>query len=372
MLPTEIPQLSDYSASSLEAFFTKVTTVFDSEAHPTSTKDQVEALRVRWIGRKQGLLNQISALLKKAPSDARRDVGIQFNIFKKHVDFWCDFDARRNRRDTDAAEIGITIERPKAQGIDISLPGTVRAPGIQHPLLKTMNEIVAVFHNLGYSTALGPQVESDFYNFEALNFPPNHPARDTQDTLVVAGQQARPSRDRLLMRTHTSPVQARTLQAQEPNSPVRVIVPGKVYRSDYDATHSPMFHQVEGLVVDKGIRFSDLKGTLELFIHEIFGNDVALRFRPSFFPFTEPSAEVDISCVMCHGKGCRVCSGTGWLEILGSGMVHPNVLTLNNYDPQIVSGFAFGMGVERIAMLSYGIDDMRLFFENDVRFLQQY
>jgi phenylalanyl-tRNA synthetase alpha chain len=383
MLPSEIPQLTDYSASSLEAFFTKVKTVFDSEAHPTSTKDQVEVLRVRWVGRKQGLLNHVSDLLKKAPSDARRDVGIQFNIFKKHVDFWCDFDARRNRRDTDAAEIGITIERPKARGIDISLPGTVRAPGIPHPLLKTMNEIVAVFHNLGYSTALGPQVESDFYNFEALNFPPNHPARDTQDTLVLADQQAKPSRDRLLMRTHTSPVQIRSMIAQAP--PIRIVVPGKVHRNDAaDATHSPVFHQVEGLCVDTNITFSDLKGTLDHAMKALFGSGVKTRFFPSFFPFTEPSADVQISCIFCAGSGCRKCKHSGWIELLGCGMVDPTVFAsvtearrkLNPaddaYNPAKITGFAFGMGVERIAMIQHGISEIGHFYSGDMRFLEQF
>lgn len=255
-------------------------------------------------------------------------------------------------------------QRLAAEKIDVTLPGRKQEKGHLHPVSLTMARIKDIFMKMGFEVHEGPEVEQDYYNFEMLNFPKEHPARDMQDSFYIT--------DKILLRTHTSPVQARTLQSQEPNSPVRMIAPGKVYRSDYDATHSPMFHQVEGLVVDKGIRFSDLKGTLELFIHEIFGSDVAVRFRPSFFPFTEPSAEVDISCVMCGGKGCRVCSGTGWLEILGSGMVHSNVLSLNRYDPAVVSGFAFGMGVERIAMLSYGIDDMRLLFENDVRFLQQY
>ena len=217
---------------------------------------------------------------------------------------------------------------------------------------------------MGFDVAEGPEVEKDYYNFEALNFPHDHPARDMQDSFYITGD--------ILLRTHTSPVQVRTMQSVKPDSPVKVIAPGKVYRWDYDATHSPMFHQVEGLIVDKGITFADLKGTLELFIREIFGSHTRVRFRPSFFPFTEPSAEVDISCVMCDGQGCRVCSHTGWLEILGCGMVHPRVLELSNFDPAVVSGFAFGMGVERIAMLVYGIDDLRLFFENDMRFLRQF
>jgi phenylalanyl-tRNA synthetase alpha chain len=218
---------------------------------------------------------------------------------------------------------------------------------------------------MGFSVEEGPEIERDYFNFEALNLPKDHPARDMQDSFYIT--------DEILMRSQTSPVQARTMQANEPNKPIRMIAPGRVYRRDeYDATHSPMFTQVEGLVIDKGISFADLKGTLELFLHQIFNENVGVRFRPSFFPFTEPSAEVDISCVMCHGEGCKVCKGTGWLEILGAGMVHPHVLEMSGYDPKVVSGFAFGLGVERIAMLSYGIDDLRLFYDNDVRFLQQF
>lgn len=217
---------------------------------------------------------------------------------------------------------------------------------------------------MGFEVAEGPEIENDYFNFEALNLPKDHPARDMQDTFYLT--------DEFLMRTQTSPVQARTMQSRTPNSPIRMICPGTVYRNDYDATHSPMFHQVEGLVVDKNISLADLKGTLELFCKEMFGSSVKIRLRPSFFPFTEPSAEVDISCVICGGKGCRVCKNSGWLEILGAGMVHPNVLRMSGHDPEKVSGFAFGMGVERIAMLRYGIDDLRLFFENDLRFIRQF
>ena len=269
------------------------------------------------------------------------------------------------------------------QGIDITLPGTVRAPGIPHPLLKTMHEIVAVFHHLGYSTNLGPQVESDFYNFEALNFPPNHPARDTQDTLVIANQQSRPSRDRLLMRTHTSPVQIRTMIQQKP--PIRIVIPGKVHRNDAaDATHSPIFHQVEGLCVDTNITFSDLKGTLDHAMKALFGSAVKTRFFPSFFPFTEPSADVQISCIFCGGKGCRKCKHSGWIELLGCGMVDPAVFAsvteerrkLNPaddaYNPEKITGFAFGMGVERIAMIQHGISDIGHFYSGDMRFLEQF
>lgn len=255
-------------------------------------------------------------------------------------------------------------QRLAAEKIDVTLPGRVRELGRRHPLTLALDRIKEVFLRMGFDIEEGPEVESDYYNFEALNLPPDHPARDMQDSFYITEQ--------FLLRTHTSPVQVRTMQSQTPNSPVRMIAPGKVYRRDYDATHSPMFQQVEGLVVGPDIKFSDLKGTLELFCQGIFGDSVKVRFRPSYFPFTEPSAEVDISCVICKGSGCRVCKGTGWLEILGSGMVHPRVLEMSQYDPSIVSGFAFGMGVERIAMLLFGIDDMRLFYENDVRFLRRF
>jgi phenylalanyl-tRNA synthetase alpha chain len=265
----------------------------------------------------------------------------------------------------------------------VTLPGIARQPGIAHPLLTTMDRVVEVFHHLGYSTELGPQVESDFYNFEALNFPPNHPARDTQDTLQIAGQAHKPSRDRLLMRTHTSPVQIRTMVAQAP--PLRIVIPGKVHRNDAaDATHSPIFHQVEGLCVGPDITFSDLKGTLDHAMRELFGSGVKTRFFPSFFPFTEPSADVQISCIFCSGAGCRKCKHSGWIELLGCGMVDPAVfqavtnerrrLGLDDtpYDPARVSGFAFGMGVERIAMILHGVSDIGLFYSGDVRFLEQF
>jgi phenylalanyl-tRNA synthetase alpha chain len=240
-----------------------------------------------------------------------------------------------------------------------------------------MNEIVSVFRNLGYSVEEGPEIETDYYNFEALNFPPNHPARDTQDTLFIAGQESKPASDRLLLRTHTSPVQIRTMQKRPP--PVRVVCPGKVHRNDApDATHSPIFHQVEGLAVDSNISFCDLKGTLDHAMKALFGSSVKTRFYPSFFPFTEPSADVQISCIFCGGKGardgapCRNCKASGWIELLGCGMVDPNVYGFVDYDPKKVSGFAFGMGVERIAILKYGVDDIQLFFNGDVRFLEQF
>ena len=256
-------------------------------------------------------------------------------------------------------------ERMARERIDVTLPGRTGEVGHLHPLTITLNRIKKIFLNMGFTIEEGPEIETDYFNFEALNLPKDHPARDMQDSFYIT--------EDILLRSQTSPVQARTMQKSEPNAPIRMIAPGRVYRRDsYDATHSPMFTQVEGLVIDKGISFADLKGMLELCLHQLFDKDVKVRFRPSFFPFTEPSTEVDISCSSCRGAGCRVCKGTGWLEILGAGMVHPNVLSMSGYDPAVVSGFAFGMGIERIAMLAYGVDDLRLFYDNDVRFLHQF
>ncbi len=245
---------------------------------------------------------------------------------------------------------------------DPTLPGKRPAKGTLHPITQVMDEIINVFTFMGFEVVEGPEIESDYYNFEALNIPKDHPARDMQDTFYIT--------DDIVLRTHTSPVQIRTMEKQSP--PLRMIAPGKVYRCDSDVSHTPMFHQVEGLLVDEGVSFTHLKGILQIFAHEIFGKEAALRFRPSFFPFTEPSAEIDVQCVICKGKGCRLCSNTGWLEILGAGMVDPEVFKAVNYDTEKWTGFAFGMGIERIAMLKYGIDDIRLFFENDLRFLKQF
>jgi len=263
-----------------------------------------------------------------------------------------------------------------AERLDITLPGIQRPIGVKHPVLRVMDEIVAVFKAMGYSVGEGPEVETDYYNFESLNFPPNHPARDTQDTLLIAGQEHKPSRDRLLLRTHTSPVQIRTMEKQPP--PLRIVIPGKVHRNDAtDATHSPIFHQVEGLCVDTNITFSDLKGTLDHGMKALFGSAVKTRFFPSFFPFTEPSADVQISCIFCGGKGCRKCKNSGWIELLGCGMVDPAVFAFAAekqpaYDPKKISGFAFGMGVERIAMMKYGVSEIGQFYAGDMRFLDQF
>jgi phenylalanyl-tRNA synthetase alpha chain len=361
----DIPQLTNYDESTLDVAFATLA----EEARTADTSD-IEAFRLHWFGRKQGRLKLISeAWLKSAPPEAKKALGIRFNQLKQQIEA--------------ALETPAAPKKAAEQGIDITLPGAVRAPGIPHPLLKTMHEIVQVFHHLGYSTNLGPQVESDFYNFEALNFPPNHPARDTQDTLVIANQQSRPSRDRLLMRTHTSPVQIRTMIAQAP--PIRIVIPGKVHRNDAaDATHSPIFHQIEGLCVDTNITFSDLKGTLDHAMKALFGSDVKTRFFPSFFPFTEPSADVQISCIFCGGKGCRKCKHSGWIELLGCGMVDPAVFAAvteerrkvdpsdDTYNPEKITGFAFGMGVERISMMQYGVSDIGQFYSGDMRFLEQF
>jgi len=366
---TEIPPLQDYSSRSLRQFFAAVQDSFDRDARKATTDDELELLRVRWVGRKQGLMNEVDALLKSAPPEAKKDFGRELNDLKQHIKGCLDAPISANFR-------GATGQEAFGDAIDITLPGIRPASGAEHPLIRTLQEIVAVFGRMGYSVGLGPEVETDYYNFESLNFPPNHPARDTQDTLVIAGQEQRPLRDRLLLRTHTSPVQIRTMERQPP--PVRIVIPGKVHRNDAaDATHSPIFHQVEGLCVDRNITFTDLKGTLDHAMKELFGSSVRTRFFPSFFPFTEPSADVQISCIFCGGKGCRKCKHSGWIELLGCGMVHPAVFEFvrgkqPGYDPKKISGFAFGMGVDRIAMMKYGIGDIGLLYSGDVRFLEQF
>lgn len=318
---------------------------------------QLEDLRIKYLGKK-GPLTEILRGMGALSAEERPVIGQAANEVRAAIE-----QALEQRREEIRRRE--TERRLAAETIDVTLPGRVPAIGAVHPLRKVVQEIEDIFIGMGYKVAEGPEVETDYHNFEALNIPKNHPARDMQDSFYIT--------DDILMRTHTSPVQVRTMQAMKGEVPVKVICPGTVYRrDDDDATHSHMFHQIEGLVIDEGIRMSDLKGTLLMFAREMFGKQAQIRLRPSFFPFTEPSAEVDISCVMCGGSGCRVCKHTGWLEILGSGMVHPRVLEMSGYDPAKYSGFAFGMGVERIAMLKYGIDDIRQFYLNDIRMLKQF
>jgi len=363
----------DLSATNLDEYFDSL----GQQARATieSQGFNKEAFRLEWLGRKQGKLKQVSdTLLKSAPVDAKRLIGQRFNALKEQIELWL---LAETLTDETAG-----LDTPHVTGLDVTLPGISRRIGVEHPLVKTMAEIVSVFQRMGYSVGLGPEVETDFYNFESLNFPPNHPARDTQDTLVIANQQSKPESDRLLMRTHTSPVQIRTMLKQSP--PLRIVIPGKVHRNDAaDATHSPVFHQVEGLCVGADITFSDLKGTLDHAMKAFFGSAVKTRFFPSFFPFTEPSADVQISCIFCGGKGCRKCKHSGWIELLGCGMVDPAVFEAVNrrrielgrdpiYDTRKISGFAFGMGVDRIAMMKYGISDIGLLYSGDMRFLEQF
>ncbi len=389
-----VPKLTDYSAARLDAATRDLLAALEQECAAVKAESEYEALRIRWRARKDGILTQVNELwLKPAPREAKRDVGQRVNeVIISQVDA-----ALRERHDhvkslailQKARESGLDVaidaarrDAELSESVDITLPGIRRPIGAEHPILRTSREMVAVFQKLGYSVADGPVIETDYYNFESLNFPPNHPARDTQDTLFIAGQQAKPLRERLLLRTHTSPVQIRTMEKMRP--PIRIVIPGTVHRNDPpDASHSPMFHQIEGLAVDTNITFGDLKGTLDHAMKEFFGSSVKTSFRPSFFPFTEPSAEMFVSCFICGGSGrrgsdnapCRPCKQSGWIEILGCGMVDPNVFEFvkdNGYDPKKISGFAFGMGADRIALLKYGVDDLQMFFQGDVRFLQQF
>jgi len=319
-----------------------------------SSTEEIAALRTLYLGRK-GRLTEVLRNLKDVPPEDRPALGSLSNTIKAEL-------AERIESLLESRREKAKAEALKGEKLDVTLPGRGVPCGRIHPITQTLEEICAIFLSLGFDIAEGPDVEMDYYNFEALNMPKDHPARDMQDTFYVEND--------IVLRTHTSPVQIRTMEKRRP--PVRVISPGKVYRPDLDVSHAPMFHQVEGLLVDRGITFGDLKGTLTYFLRRLFGRETTLRFRPSFFPFTEPSAEVDIQCVMCTGKGCRVCGQSGWLEILGSGMVDPEVFRAVDYDSEAFTGFAFGLGVERIAMLRYGITDIRLFFENDARFLEQF
>jgi len=360
-----VPKLEDFSPAALDTAASDLLAALKAEAAAASGAEAFAEFRNRWMARKNGLLSQVNDLwLKAAPGPAKRDVGQRVNALKQRAE------ALVSEAEQLAASSGLAA-RLKSETIDISLPGVERPLGVRHPVMRTLDELISVFVKMGYSIAEGPEVESDYYNFEALNFPPNHPARDTQDTLFIANQEQRAQRDRLLLRTHTSPVQIRTMEKLTP--PVRVICPGKVHRNDApDATHSPVFHQLEGLCVDTNITFGDLKGTLDHAMKSLFGSAVKTSFRPSFFPFTEPSVEVSISCPFCGGKGCRPCKQSGWIELLGAGMVDPNVFGFVNYDPKKLSGFAFGMGVERLAMMTYNVDDIQQFFYGDMRFLEQF
>jgi phenylalanyl-tRNA synthetase alpha chain len=321
-----------------------------------SDEAAIEALRVRYLGRK-GELTTVMRQMRDVAAAERPAIGVLLNEIKSELE----------RRLAEALEATRAAERRRrlgAERLDVTVPGCRPVLARLHPIMQVMEELIDVFCGLGFSVAEGPEVEDDYHNFEALNFPADHPARDMQDTLFVEGD--------LVLRTHTSPVQIRVMESRRP--PLRIIAPGAVYRHDSDVTHSPMFHQIEGFMVDRGVTFADLKGVLTHALREVFGADTPVRLRPSFFPFTEPSAEVDIGCFACRGRerACRICKGSGWIEILGAGMIDPNVFRAVDYDPEEVSGFAFGMGIERIAMLKFEIDDIRLFFANDLRFLRQF
>ncbi|MCX5908978.1 MAG: phenylalanine--tRNA ligase subunit alpha [Deltaproteobacteria bacterium] len=325
-----------------------------AELGAAPNEGDVQAIRTKYLGRK-GLLTQwLREIGRLAPAE-KPALGKQANQVKVSLEAAVENALEKERE----RQKGIRIIQG---GVDISLPGRRPQLGSKHLITQVNEEIIAIFEHLGFEVSEGPEVELDYYNFEALNFPKDHPARDMQDTFYFSSN--------VVLRTHTSPVQVRTMESRKP--PLRVIAPGRVYRHDSDPSHSPMFHQIEGFVVDRRITFADLKGTLHFFVHQFFGPAVQMRFRPSFFPFTEPSAEVDIQCVICRGEGCAVCKRTGWLEILGSGMIDPEVFRFVNYDPEEYSGFAFGLGVERIAMLQVGLNDIRLFFENNWQFLQQF
>jgi phenylalanyl-tRNA synthetase alpha chain len=315
---------------------------------------ELDKVRVSFLGKK-GSITQKMQTLGKLPAEERRDAGKIINLAKQAVQ-----KAIESRHETlNAAELNARLA---AEAVDVTLPGRGQQSGGLHPVTRTLHRIEALFTQLGFEIAEGPEIENDYYNFEALNIPESHPARAMHDTFYFD--------EHTVLRTHTSPVQVRVMTDREP--PLRVIAPGRVYRCDSDLTHTPMFHQVEGLLVDDRTTFADLKGIIDEFLRNYFEQDLPVRFRPSYFPFTEPSAEVDIQCVMCGGDGCRVCSHTGWLEVLGCGMVHPQVLSHVNVDSEKYTGFAFGLGVERMAMLRYGVNDLRLFFENDLRFLRQF
>jgi phenylalanyl-tRNA synthetase alpha chain len=327
---------------------------FEEESSRIADRAAWEDLRLRWIGRKQGVIRSLLSLTGQVPAEDRRAYGQAVNTLKERVESrLAELDEAIAAREREAVR--------RSAAVDVTLPGRRPTVGTLHPITRVFREMEQIFTELGYSVAEGPEVETDYHNFEALNFPQDHPARDTQDTLFL--------KNGFLLRTHTSPVQIRTMLSRQP--PIRIICPGRVFRNDNDLRHSPMFHQVEGLAVAEGITVGHLKGTLMAFLRRLFAPDVEIRLRPSFFPFTEPSAEVDVTCQSCKGKGCPVCSGTGWMEILGCGMVDPRVLDECGIDPDRYSGFAFGMGVDRVAMNRYGISNIKLLFDNDERLLRQ-
>ncbi|WP_022669811.1 phenylalanine--tRNA ligase subunit alpha [Hippea alviniae] len=326
---------------------------FEEALKRISNQEELKQLKAAFVGKK-GKITALFKKLKELSDDEKKEFGKRINELKEFVE-------EKVKEKQDELFRKAKLESLQKEAIDITLPGRTPFGGGIHPITKTIMEIEDIFRSMGFSVEVGPEIELDLFNFELLNIPKEHPARDMQDTFYI--------NDNVVLRTHTSPTQIRVMKREKP--PVMFISPGRVYRRDSDLTHSPMFHQVEGLLVDRNVRFSDLKGVLIEFLRKFFG-DVPVRFRPSYFPFTEPSAEVDIGCVICGGKGCRVCSYTGYLEVLGCGMVHPNVLKNVGYDTDRFNGFAFGLGVERFAMLKYGIDNIRLFFENDIRFLEQF
>jgi phenylalanyl-tRNA synthetase alpha chain len=329
----------------------KIKKSFTDELSRAQDIAAIENIRSRYLSRK-GMIAALFGELKEVPASERPKMGQAVNELKTALQ--SQFDQKKE---------SLTGAAGDAEKPDLTLPGRRMYTGRRHPLTSTLEEIKFIFLSMGFNVEDGPEIETDYYNFEALNMPRDHPARDMQDTLYIT--------DDIVLRTHTSPVQIRVMEKNLP--PVRIIAPGRVYRRDTpDASHSPFFHQVEGLVVDEGINFGDLKGVITAFAHKMFGSDIKVRFRPSFFPFTEPSAEYDFLCVFCHGKGCRVCKNTGWVEISGAGMVDPNVFGYVNYDMEKYTGYAFGMGIDRIAMLKYGINDIRMFFDNDMRFLSQF
>ena len=327
---------------------------FHKESESVTSLPELQQLKVKYLGKKGLVTEKLKTLSAIAP-EHRPAYGKTVNELKQHIE-------------QEIIRVELLLKQEEYQksilteALDVTLPGKYTPFGREHPIHKVLSEITGIFSSMGFEVEEGPEVELDYYNFEALNIPKNHPARDMQDTFYIS--------DEVVLRTHTSPVQIRVMEKRKP--PLKIIAPGKVYRCDADISHTPMFHQVEGFMVDTDIAFSDLKGVLQLFIHSMFSAETPVRFRPSYFPFTEPSAEVDIGCIFCSGKGCRVCKQTGWLEILGAGMIHPRVFEYVGYNPEMYTGFAFGMGVERITMLKFGIDDIRLFFENDLRFLRQF